>query len=206
VFLRIWSGFKTGSAALVLVLVALYTTPLVPATAQWLTGDWEDAKGDVLIVLGGSQLEDGTLGVESYWRSVYTWWAWRSGGFQRLVISGGPEGGKRPVSASMADFVVALGVPRDRILLETQSRSTRQNAVMTAELLKGIEGTRVLLTSDIHMRRARAAFARAGVVTVPAPIPDFRKRWQSWIGRWSCIWDVAVGLAKYMYYAVRGWV
>jgi hypothetical protein len=56
------------------------------------------------------------------------------------------------------------------------------------------------------MRRARAAFARAGLNTVPAPVPDVRKRWNGWVNRWACIFDVGTALGKYAYYAVRGWV
>jgi uncharacterized SAM-binding protein YcdF (DUF218 family) len=192
----------------VIVLAVLYTSPLVPRVARWLTGDWEDAKGDVLIVLGGNQLGDGTLGVESYWRSVYAWWAFRDGGFRKVVITGGPnpDSGGRPVAQVMADFMTALGVPREAITLEEKSQSTRENALMTVPLVRDMPGTKVLLTSDIHMRRARAAFARAGLQTVPAPIPDVRKRWNSWVDRWACIFDVGVGLAKYGYYAARGWV
>lgn len=207
VIAKFWARFKAVSAFVVIALVLLYTTPLVPAVAQWLTGDWEDPKGDVLIVLGGSQLEDGTLGVESYWRCVYAWWDYRSFGFQHVLISGGRQpGSATPVAKSMADFITSLGVPREKIMLEDESMSTHENALKTAAVLKGLRGTKVLLTSDIHMRRAHAAFAKAGVQTVPAPIPDFRKRWQSWPGRWSCIWDTGIGLAKYGYYFVRGWV
>jgi uncharacterized SAM-binding protein YcdF (DUF218 family) len=192
----------------VIVLTVLYTSPLVPRVARWLTGDWEDAKGDVLIVLGGNQLSDGTLGLESYWRSVYAFWAFRDGGFKRVVITGGPNDNQPgpAVARVMADFIVALGVPREDILLEEKSQSTRENALMTVPLVREMAGTKVLLTSDIHMRRARAAFARAGLNTVPAPVPDVRKRWNSWVNRWSCIFDVGVGLAKYGYYAARGWV
>lgn len=192
----------------VIVLTILYTSPLVPRVARWLTGDWEDAKSDVLIVLGGSQLGDGTLGVESYWRSVYAYWAFRDGGFRRVVVTGGPnpDSGGRPVARVMADFMTALGVPKEDIILEEKSKSTRENALMTVPLVKDMPGTKVLLTSDIHMRRARAAFARVGLKTVPAPIPDVRKRWNSWVDRWACIFDVGVGLVKYGYYAARGWV
>jgi uncharacterized SAM-binding protein YcdF (DUF218 family) len=208
VILRIWRNFKSAAAVFVLLLIVLYTSPLVPWLAGWLTGDWEDAKGDVLIVLGGSQLSDGTLGMESYWRSVYACWAFRDGGFKRVVVTGGPSGNQPGPSVArvMGDFMTALGVPRRNILLEEKSQSTRENAVMTVPLVRGMPGTKVLLTSDIHMRRARAAFARAGLNTVPAPVPDFRKRWNGWVNRWACIFDVGTGLAKYAYYAARGWV
>jgi len=206
--LRLWRMFSSAAACFVLLLILLYTSPLVPRLAAWLTGRWEEPKGDVLIVLGADQLSDGTLGIGSYWRSVYAVRAFRAGGFQRIVVTGGPEGGKDSISIAraMADFMAGLGVPREVITIEEQSRSTRENALFTARMIGGWPGTKVLLSSDIHMRRAHAAFARAGLDTVPAPIPDVGKRWNSWVARWECIWEVGVGFAKYGYYAMRGWI
>ncbi|MDP9052842.1 MAG: YdcF family protein [Acidobacteriota bacterium] len=206
--LRIWEKFKSAAALSVLCGLFLFFSPAVPALAGWLTGDWQEAKGDVLIVLGGNQQHDGTLGIQSYWRCVYALSAFRNGGFRQILISGGPMGDPRgaPVAKAMADFLVALGVPRNCITLENRSRSTRENALLTVPIVRNWGGTKVLLTSEVHMRRAHAAFLRAGLQTVPAPIPDVRKRWNSWADRGGCIADVAEGLAKYAYYAARGWV
>jgi uncharacterized SAM-binding protein YcdF (DUF218 family) len=205
---RLWGIFKSAAAIFLLLLIVLHTTPVVPAIANWLTGDWQDAKGDVLIVLGGDQQNDGTLGLESYWRCVYAVRAYRDGGFRRIVISGGPNGysGAMSVARVMADFIAGLGVPREALTLEERSQSTHENALMTVPVVRGWPGTKVLMTSDIHMRRAHASFARAGLDTVPAPIPDIRKRWNSWVDRGPCIWDVGASLLKYGYYTVRGWV
>lgn len=198
---RLCTGF-------VLLLAVLYFSPLVPLATEWLTGTWEAPKGDVLIVLGADQLGDGSLGVVSYWRALYAVRAWRAGGIQTIVVSGGRLGepGQMSIAQAMADFMVGLGLPRDTIFREEKSTSTRENAIMTAKMIDGWPGTRVLLTSDIHMRRARAAFARAGVETIPAPIPDVGKRWNSLLQRWDCIWDVGFSLTKFGYYRLRGWV
>jgi hypothetical protein len=45
-----------------------------------------------------------------------------------------------------------------------------------------------------------------GVETIPAPMPDIGKRWNSWISRWECCWTVAGELVKVAYYWVRGWI
>ena len=63
----------------------------------------------------------------------------------------------------MRDFIVALGVPRNVISVEERSRNTHENALYTAALVRDWPGTKVLLTSDCHMRRAHAAFRRAGL-------------------------------------------
>jgi uncharacterized SAM-binding protein YcdF (DUF218 family) len=213
---RIWRVFRTASACFVLLLIVLYTSPLIPRLSGWLTGDWGDPKGDVLIVLGGTQLGDGTFGGNSYWRAVYGAQIFREGGFRRMVITGGHGGYPNTISIAqaMANLMVGLGVPREDITLEEESRSTRENALFTARLLNQQAGPgsdwraarKVLLSSDIHMRRAHAAFERAGLDTSPAPSPDVGKRWGVWTERWNCIGEVGLEWVKYGYYAMRGWL
>jgi uncharacterized SAM-binding protein YcdF (DUF218 family) len=117
---RLKSIFTSLAVGLVLLLVVTHVSPIVPAISHWLTGQWEQPKGDILIVLSADQLGDGTLGLASYWRSVYAVRAWRSGAFQRIVISGGKLGyAQSPsIARAMADFIVALGVPREAIWME----------------------------------------------------------------------------------------
>jgi len=112
----------------------------------------------------------------------------------------------RLAAREMGDFIAALGVPKDSITLEERSLTTRQNALFTAAIVQGWPGKKVLLTSDCHMRRARAAFARAGVETSPAPIPDIGKRWYDLMLRWDCIWTVGFETVKYVYYDLHGWI
>src|SRR5262249_46641540 len=76
-------------AGLGLLLVLFSVTPLVSWWAGILAGPWEDPSGDVLIVLGGSLLENRVIGQNSYWRSAYALLAWRDGTFRRVVVSGG---------------------------------------------------------------------------------------------------------------------
>ncbi len=152
----------------------------------------------MLIILGGTQLGDGTFGVNSYWRAVYGAQIFREGGFRRLVITGGHGGYPNTISIARAIANLMMGletVPREDITLEEESRSTRENALFTARLFDQRAGAgsewrtarKVLLSSDIHMRRAHAAFARAGLDTTPAPSPDVGKRWGVWTERWNCM-------------------
>lgn len=106
----------------------------------------------------------------------------------------------------MRDYLIFSGVPEAAILVEAASRSTRENALEAAALLKDTPGSKVLLTSDYHMRRAYAAFAKAGLDVLPRPIPDARKRWQSWRERWMVACELAVETAKIVYYQLRGWI
>jgi uncharacterized SAM-binding protein YcdF (DUF218 family) len=90
-----------------------------------------------------------------------------------IVVSGGTtwrSHTERTEAETARDFLVALGEPVDRVLMESRSRTTRENAQRTAELLGGRGVTRVaLVTSAWHMPRAMKSFARAGMECVPAP-------------------------------------
>jgi uncharacterized SAM-binding protein YcdF (DUF218 family) len=96
----------------------------------------------------------------------------------RLVFSGGS--GKLAGGPAEADFVLPLfesfGVPRDRIMLESQSRNTAENARFTMELVQPKPGERwLIVTSAYHMPRAIASFRRAGFAVEAFPV-DWRTR------------------------------
>jgi uncharacterized SAM-binding protein YcdF (DUF218 family) len=75
----------------------------------------------------------------------------------------------KPEAQLIADFLVELGVPPSALILETESRNTRENAVNTAALFRrhGWQSG-ILVTSGVHMTRAAAAFQTAGVKITPA--------------------------------------
>jgi len=191
-------------SALGFLVVVVTTTPLVDWWARRLAGAWTDPKGETLIVLGGAMLDDGVIGLNSYWRSVYAARAYHGDGFRRVVVSGG--GPRDPVSVAIRRFLICEGVPAEAIATETESVSTRENAVMMARMLQGDSSRKVLLTSDYHMYRASRAFARAGVEAAPRPFPDAIKRAERWQGRWPAFVDLCVETAKIAYYRVRGWI
>ena len=88
-----------------------------------------------------------------------------------IIVSAGNVWGdrKRPSEADATSMLLeALGVPEDAIVLDRDSRNTRQNAVFTERLATGREIGRVLLvTSHWHLRRAEAAFRRVGMEVIP---------------------------------------
>lgn len=88
-----------------------------------------------------------------------------------LILSGGVDARFRGVSeaASMRVFLRDLGVPDAAIVLEEESRNTRENAKRVAALLKARGIGRILLvTSALHMPRAKRLFAAEGLEVIPA--------------------------------------
>jgi len=204
---RIWKLLVAFLAVVGLLVGAAMFTPLVPWWAQKVGGPMDDPTGEVLIVLSGSALEDGIIGLSSYWRSVYAVRAYRKTPFAKVVISGG---GRFHVSATMREFLVSQGVPQDRVVAEDRSTSTRENAVDTKELLAltplSASGRLVLLTSDYHMYRALRTFQKAGLNVVPRPFPDAIKRSGSRVERWPVFFELCEEAVKTAYYWGRGWI
>ena len=93
-----------------------------------------------------------------------------------IISSGGredPSDPANPSSTVMRAELVRLGVPPERILLESASRDTYDEAVLIAPMLRTLVAQQlVLVTSDTHMRRSLGAFRAVGWNAVPAIAPD----------------------------------
>jgi uncharacterized SAM-binding protein YcdF (DUF218 family) len=203
-------ALRSAKFALVLLGLVFIIVSVTPLNTWWATilegTDYVD-NGDVLIVLSGSMIEDGTMGWSSYLRATYAWRTYRDGHFKEVLVSGGAVAPtKVPISVAMGEYLKFQGVPAQVIQLETQSRSTHENALYSASILKQLPGSKVLLTSDFHMFRARRAFARVGIQVSPRPIPDVIKRSGGMLARWTAFLDLCEETVKIGYYWVRGWI
>ena len=75
----------------------------------------------------------------------------------------------------VAELLVDLDVPRERLLIEEDSRNTFENARLSIDLIEELsEGTWVLVTSAFHMPRAMATFCSAGWTNLVAWPTDYR--------------------------------
>jgi uncharacterized SAM-binding protein YcdF (DUF218 family) len=87
--------------------------------------------------------------------------------FGLVILSGAPvaEG------EAMLDLITTLGVPRDRVVVEDVSTSTRENAERSLAILRG-RGFDVIVvtTSATHLRRAAREFERAGARVIPTAV------------------------------------
>jgi uncharacterized SAM-binding protein YcdF (DUF218 family) len=182
-----------------LTTVLVLTTPLVSWWVRAYAGPWDQPKGDVLILLSAAADDHGGVSFSSYWRARYALQAWQTGGFKKIVISGGGGPG-------ILNFLAAEGVPRDAMMAEWQSTSTRDNAIDTARLLQGMPGKKVLLTSDFHTFRAVRVFRKLGIEVSPLPVSDVLRLSEHWNGRISGFQTMVVETGKIVYYKLRGWI
>ena len=162
---------RTGQALLGFTLAALWISA-TPAFAHWLSWRWESQiplvtleslpQSDVVILLGGTPVSRIGRALSLY----------RAGKAPLIVITGGNKPWQKaviPEAQRVADLLVEFGVPRSALVLETRSRSTRENAVNTAAVFKE-RGWRhgLLVTEGVHMPRALTAFQKVGLDVTPA--------------------------------------
>jgi uncharacterized SAM-binding protein YcdF (DUF218 family) len=203
---RLFRILIAALASLGALVVIVTFTPLVSWWARGLAGRWNDPCGDTLIVLSGAPSQGGIIAQSTYLRSAYAVLAYRECGMRKIVLTGGNSEGGPPIAFAMAEFVESQGVPPERVVLETRSISTRENALYTQPLLADGAPPPVLMTSDFHMFRARRAFEKLGMVVQPRPIPDALKRATNWKGRWPAFLDEVSETVKIVYYYARGWI
>ena len=143
----------------------------------------------------------------------------------KVMISGGPlDTDERdiPVSRTVGDLASALGIPGERIMLETNSTNTYENGVEIKKILG--EKPFVLVTSASHLPRAIAVFQKLGLSPIPAPA-DFRvirKKPHSFLSTRKLLKEMIFALpssnnlahseralheyAGFIWYWVRGWI
>jgi uncharacterized SAM-binding protein YcdF (DUF218 family) len=166
-----------------------------------LGGKWHDPAAPVMVLLGAGSNPDGTMDVTSYWRAYHAAYVWNAGSARHVIISGDAR-----TVAAMRDWLVWRGVPGSAVTLETNSRSTRENALHTAELLRKFPQPVELLSSDYHLWRAERAFVKAGAQVTRQACPDAVKRGNDWRLRWQVFLDFALEVSKIGYYRLRGWI
>jgi uncharacterized SAM-binding protein YcdF (DUF218 family) len=179
-----WRRAARWTAGLAVAWLWLWSTPVAShALRAWLEAQAGPAAvqdvpaAPVIVVLGdgirGARAPERpypnlTQAADRVWHAARLYHAGKAA---RVVLSGGAT---RPDDASEAQsmqvFLQDLGVPAAAIIQEPDSLNTRANALQTARLLRaqGVERV-ILVTSALHMRRARRDFEAQGVQLHPAP-------------------------------------
>ncbi len=130
-----------------------------------------------------------------------------------VVASGGRaigSGDGPPESRALAEALERGGVPPDRVLQDSRSRTTREQALNVGALLRQRGVTRfVLVTVPEHMRRAAGAFRVQGFDPVPSPSALHWGDPPLWHLNFGALRGSAGALhehAALLFYRVQGWI
>jgi uncharacterized SAM-binding protein YcdF (DUF218 family) len=166
-----------GIVRVVAILAGLALALLVALGLDILlyAGQSDTEPADAAIVLGAAVYDDEPTPVFEE-RLRHAAELWQSGQVKWLVLTGGKGPGDRLAESEAGrDWLVAAGVPPEAILIETQSRTTRQNFTFALPLLAAGQLQRVLVVSDpLHMRRAMRMADGLGLDAHPSPTPTSR--------------------------------
>jgi uncharacterized SAM-binding protein YcdF (DUF218 family) len=92
-----------------------------------------------------------------------------------VIASGGVterDSAAAPESVALQRALIAVGVSPDKIVLESESKNTRDEAIIVQRMLaeRGLTEF-VLVTSPLHMRRSMLTFEQQGMHPIPSPAP-----------------------------------
>ena len=95
----------------------------------------------------------------------------------RVIFSGGSAtiiNASPSAAGAVASYIIGTGIAADRVILESASRNTRENATMTYAVVQPKPGERwLLVTSAFHMPRSMGVFRKAGFDVIAWPV-DYR--------------------------------
>jgi uncharacterized SAM-binding protein YcdF (DUF218 family) len=169
-------------------MLILFTNPFI---VNKVLGSWEikpyssnkiNRGYDVAIVLGGESryynTETGRLvygnGIDRLLQAVALY---RQKKVKKILLSGGSgyllmQNIKE--SVLLKQVLLDMNIPDSDVIIETQSRNTYENALMSAAILKSnLYGKRYLIiTSAFHMRRTIACFNKQGITGDAFPVDE----------------------------------
>ncbi len=158
-------------------MIFLARRPILGAIPPLLVAEDPEETADAIVVLAG----------DSGGRVVRAVELWKQGRSRSglLGCAGGPLYHKTTWAALMAAHAEELGVPREKILIEDRSRTTREDARLSLELLaRTLPDVKSILVvnSAWHSRRAKRCFeladeGRGRVISCPAPPPSLEVDW-----------------------------
>lgn len=167
-------------AGITFVFYLLCTSVVAEQTMGWLESAYEppaNPQGDVIIMLGGGAMPDspdvdgtGALCASPANRLLTAVRLQRRLDVPILVSGGQVYSDSGPEAQIARRILLSLGVPDDKILVETKSINTTQNAKFSTEILRehGLSKP-LLVTSAFHMKRSVLNFEKQGVAVTAYP-------------------------------------
>ncbi|MCQ2009307.1 YdcF family protein [Sporolactobacillus sp. STSJ-5] len=179
------SAYLTGGLTLFMYL------SFIPLTGILLVHPLEERyhpptvpRGDVIVMLGGGATLDtpdmngsGQLSGNAANRLLTTYRLYRQTKLP-IILSGGKVYPDSGVEAEIGKRqLIALGVPKDKIIVEKKSITTKTNAKKTKQLLERFHFRRpILVTSAFHMPRAVLIFNKQGMHVTAYPTDYLESR------------------------------
>ena len=183
-FILFWFNCKKKNGALILLLsiILIYGASIAPVAnylCYYLEKDYinnptaPDKKIDAIVVLGGGTKNINALkntfntGLESL-RLLHAVVVYNKIGAKYFVCSG-KGSGRASEAEVMARLVEKLGVPKEKIRIEPNSKNTGENATELNKMFVNKNISIGLVTSAFHMKRSEHEFKKYFNNVLPLP-------------------------------------
>ena len=145
---------------------------------------------DLGIVLGGMLSYDSQLDRIQFWkgadRLLQAVQLYKDGIIKKIFITSGSGSIKYPdikEAPLLKKYLRTIGIADEDIILESESKNTRENALFSAPIIHKVapSGKFLLITSAFHMRRSTGCFNRVGIATTPFSTDRYSggpRRWE----------------------------
>jgi uncharacterized SAM-binding protein YcdF (DUF218 family) len=182
-------------------------TPVPNLLYDWMAVPPRLGPAQAIVVLGSGVSEDGILDDESLRRAVQGIVLYRKGLGPKILFTGYTLPGGPAEAQVRGNLARQLGVPDEAVLVETRTRTTREEAALAARALQGEGIRRILLVTDAqHLVRARQLFARAGFEVLPAPAENPDRTATTPEGRLKLVRAIMGEALAQVYYRVAGYL
>jgi uncharacterized SAM-binding protein YcdF (DUF218 family) len=138
-------------------------------------------KYDVAIVLGGFSSYDKSQEQVQFHSATDRLMAgiklYKTGRAKKLMIVSGSGQIMNPdekEAAFIKDYLLSIGIPNRDLIIESESKNTRENAVYATKILteRYTNGKYILVTSATHMPRAKRCFKKTKLAVTPFSVDD----------------------------------
>ena len=107
-------------------------------------------------------------------RLIYTVQLYNQGIIRKIFISGGNDNlfnNNYKEAETIKDFLIQNKIDSNDIIIENQSRNTKENAINSAKLLDK-KNEYILITSAVHMKRSILCFKNVGLKIIPFSVDN----------------------------------
>ncbi|WP_267554067.1 YdcF family protein [Rhizobium rhizogenes] len=141
-------------------------------------------KADIAVVFGNALYGDGTPKPILASRLDVAVNCYQTGYCAKLFVSGSIDGPGLDEAAAMQTYLLARGIPADRIIVDNKGDNTLATARNAIDYMREHQISRVMLVSQYyHLARAQLAFERVGASEVYGAFPhafQIRDLYSSW--------------------------
>jgi uncharacterized SAM-binding protein YcdF (DUF218 family) len=146
---------------------------------------------DFLILLGGYSDYETAMGKSEFQLGMLfgnrlntALQLYKKGKAKKIILTGGSGkllGEKYGEAEYVAPYLRTLGIPDSAIIIENQSRNTRENAIFSKQIVDSIQkgASCLLVTSALHMPRSKACYDKADLATTIYPTDYYSRDYEN---------------------------